>query len=90
MNKGFGGKQPILRDGWFDNGAGRITQSINFFNDKNQWTPKGTQRILEKPRLWPAKRLNLCCPKPKCLNCQVAADCEICVKGHKCDTGKIP
>ena len=36
MNKGSGRKQPILRDGWFDNGAGRITQSMNSFNDKNQ------------------------------------------------------
>ena len=28
MNKGCGGKQPILRDGWFDNGDGCLAQSM--------------------------------------------------------------
>ena len=37
MNKGCGGKQPILRDKWFDNGDGCLAQSMNFLNDKNQW-----------------------------------------------------
>ena len=37
-----------------------------------------------------AKRLNLECLKPKCFNCKVAANCEICEKGHKYDSCKIP
>ena len=48
MNKGCGGKQPILRNGWFDQGGTRITQPMNFLNDKNQWVQKGIQKVLEE------------------------------------------
>ena len=63
---------------------------MNFLNDKNELVPKGIQQILEERGLWPAKKLNLSCLKPKCLNCQVSAECKICVKGHKCNTCKGP
>ncbi len=54
---------------------------INFLNKKTQWTQKRIQKVLEEKRLGLAKKLNLSCPKPKCFNCQVAADYKIRVKG---------
>lgn len=90
MNKGSERKQLILRNEWFDNEDGCIIQSMNFLNNKSQWTQKEIQRILEEQRLRPAKGLNLCCFKPKCFNCQIATNCKICIKGYKCDTYKIP
>lgn len=41
-----------------------------------------------KRQLWPQQGLKLECPKPKCFNCKVMANCKICIKGHKCDTCK--
>ena len=79
MNKGYGGKQPVLRNGWFYQGDHCIMQSMNFLNENNQSTQKSIQKILEERELWPARGLNLSCPKPKCFNCQVAAECKICV-----------
>ena len=90
MNKGYGGKQPVLRNGWFYQGDHCITQSMNFLNENNQSTQKIIQKILDERELWPAKGLNLSCPKPKCFNCQAAAECKICVRGHKYDTCKVP
>ncbi len=46
---------------------------------------KEVKRVLEKQQLWPVKGFNLECFKPKYFNCQIAADCKICVKSHKCD-----
>lgn len=43
---------------------------------------------MEEQQLWPTRGLNLECSKPKCFNCQVAADCKIYIKGHKCDLCK--
>lgn len=48
--------------------------------------PKKIPKILEK---MPQMGLKLSCLKPKCFNCQVAAECKTCVKGHKCETCKI-
>ena len=90
MNKRSGRKQPILRNGWFDQENDCIAQPINFLNEKNQWTQKGIQKVLEERRLWPAKGLNLSCPKSKCFKCQVTADYKTYVKGYKCKTCKIP
>ena len=90
MNKGIGGEQPQLRNGWFNRGDVEIDQPMNFQAANGQWTQKGIQKILEEQNLWPVKGLRLECPKPKCFNCQVAADCEIRVKGHKCDLYKTP
>lgn len=90
MNKGSGGKQPVLRDGWFDQDSVRIIHPMNFQQENGQWIQKGIQRVLEERQIWPVGGRKLSCPKPKCFNCQVAADCKICVKGHKCDTCKTP
>ncbi len=86
INKGPGGKQPILRNGWFDQEGVQITHSMTFCNEKGEITQKGVQKVLEKREVWPTGGLNLSCPKPKCFNCQIASECKICVKGHKCDT----
>ncbi len=85
MNKGIGGKQARLRDGWYYEDGVRKVQPMNFQDIDGSWTQKRVQRVLKKRKLWPAKGLNLGCPKPKCFNCQVAADCKICVKSHRCD-----
>lgn len=54
---------------------------MSFLNDKNKLVSKKIQQILEEKGLWPAKWLDLSCPKPKYFNCQVSAECKICVKG---------
>lgn len=90
MNKGIGGQQPQLRNGWFDCGNIRVDQPMNFQEPNGQWVSKDIQKVLEEQNLWPAKGLKLECTKPKCFNCQVVADCKICVKGHKCDLCKTP
>ena len=90
MNKGVGGKQAQLRNGWFERGEVRVEQPMNYNEVNGQCIPKGIQRVLEERNLWPSRGLNLECPKPKCFNCQVTAECKICVKGHKCELCKIP
>lgn len=83
MNRGTGGQQAQLRNGWFiDNGI-VINQPMSFQGPDGKWIQKGIQKV------WPAKSLKLECTKPKCFNCQVVADCKICIKGHKCDPCKI-
>lgn len=89
MNKGTRGQQAQLRNGWFiDNGV-VINQPMNFQRPDGKWIQKRIQKVLEERGLWPAKGLKLECTKPKCFNCQVVADCKICIKGHKCDPCKI-
>ena len=90
MNKGPGGKQPILRNGWFNCENIRISQPMYTVDAQGKKIPKGIQKILEERGIWPEKGLKLSCLKPKCFNCQVAAECKICVKGHKCETCKVP
>ena len=51
---------------------------------------KKTPKILEKRGIWPQKKLKLSCLKLKCFNCQVVAECKICIKGHKCEICKVP
>ncbi len=69
MNKKCGGKQSILQNRWFHQEDICITQLMNFLNEKNQKTQKELQKVLEERRLWPAKKLNLSCLKPKRFNC---------------------
>ena len=88
MNKGIGGKQPQLRNGWYNLNGVRTVQPMSFQDEDGKWVQKGVQRILKERQLWPIRGLNLECPKPKCFNCQVAADCKTCIKGHKCNLCK--
>lgn len=59
-------------------------QPMSFQNSRGQWIQKGVQKVLEERNLWPIGGLNLECPKPKCFNC------ELCIRGHKCDSCKTP
>lgn len=63
---------------------------MNFQDNHGLLTPKGIQKILEERNLWPIRGLKLECVKLKCFNCQLVAECKICVKGHKCDSCKVP
>lgn len=90
MNKGPGGKQSWLRNGWFEKDGMQVEQSMSFQEMNGQFTQKGVQRVLEERSLWPHKGLNLEYPKPKCFNCEVAANYKICEKGHKRDSCKAP
>lgn len=63
---------------------------MNYKKINDQCIPKKIQGVLEKRNLWPSGGLNLECPQSKCFNCQVAAECKICIKGHKCELCKIP
>lgn len=89
MNKEIERKQSQLCNGWFDHDGTHIIQPMSF-QDNSQWKPKKIQQILEEQNFWPTGGLNLECPKPRCFNCQVAADCKNCVKKHKCDLCKAP
>ena len=90
MNKGPGGRQPWLRNGWFKKDGIQIEHSMSFQKRNGHHTQKGIQRVLEERNIWPYKGLNLECSKPKCFNCEVAANCKICEKGNKCDSCKAP
>ena len=48
MNKSSRGKQPVLRNNWFEKEGTRIAQPMSFLNDKNELGPKGIQQILEE------------------------------------------
>lgn len=90
MNKSSGGKQAWLRNGWYEKDNAQIEQPMSYQTVTGQWIQKGVQRVLEERGLWPRGGLNLECSKPKCFNCEVATNCKICVKGHKCDLCKAP
>ena len=84
MNKSSSGKQVWLRNGWYEKDNAQIEQSMSYQTVTSQWIQKGIQWVLEKSGLWPYGALNLECYKPKCFNCEVAANCKICVKRYKC------
>lgn len=91
MNKGIGGKQPFLRDGWFDKEGQRQLQSMTFLGPDSLPeiivpVQKGVQMVLEERGLWPTKGLNLVCPTPECTNCQAMAKCKACIKGSRCSS----
>lgn len=85
INKGPGGKQVKLRNGWYVDRMGMYhIQSMWYLGSKGEQILKGIQRVLTERGLWPATGLNLECPKPKCYNCQMMADCKLCIKGTRC------
>jgi hypothetical protein len=93
INKGEGGQQPILRDGWYKDGDTLIRQEM-FYTITNPATgivekvPKGIQRILEERKQWPAEGRNLECKPPRCEYCSGLVNCRNCIKGKRCDTCK--
>lgn len=93
MNKGEGGQQPLLRDGWYLNDQGLIVSQPMYYIEEDPATglvqkiPKGIQRVLEERKLWPSAGLLLECPKPRCKECASAlASCRDCIKGTKCES----
>ena len=91
MNKSSGGKQALLRDGWFETEDGlRHSQQMSYLAQDGTLVPKGIQQVLEERHLWPALGLNLECPKPKCHHCRSMVDCKSCIKGSQCQGCKIP
>ena len=67
-NKDVGGKQPQLRNGWYNLNGVQIIQPMNFQDEERKWIQKRVQRLLKKRQLWPTRGLNLECPKPKYFN----------------------
>lgn len=51
--KKVGGKQPWLRNGWFQKNGIRIIQPIFFQKADSTLVQKGVQRVLEERNLWP-------------------------------------
>ena len=51
MNKGVGGKQAQLRNGWFERGEVWIKQSMNYNKINGYYIPKRIQRVLEERNL---------------------------------------
>lgn len=51
---------------------------------------KKASKVFKERNIWPAKGLKLSCPSPKCLDCHIAVDCKLCVKGTQCERCKNP
>jgi len=95
MNKGEGGNQAILRDGWYKNGDTFILQQM-FYEIVDPSTgitskiPKGIQKVLEERDLWPKEGLILECSQPRCSDCSDTQKCKNCTKGTRCEGCKTP
>lgn len=95
MNKGDGGGQHLLRNGWYHNGSVIVVQEM-FFTKADPSTgiiarvPKGIQRVLEERKLWPSNGMILECPRKKCSKerCQNLLKCKGCIKGSRCESCK--
>lgn len=81
MNKGTGGQQAQLCNGWYKVSNVLHEQLMLFQDPQGKWIQKGIQRVLEERNLWPIRGVNLECSRPKCFNCQVASECSACTKG---------
>ena len=88
MNKGPGGKQPQLRNGWYYSDGIRCEQAMSSLEPNGSWKPKGIQQVLKERNLWPTDGLNLECPKEKCHHCRAVLECTNCVKGTRCELCK--
>lgn len=82
INKKVGGQQLWLRSRWFEEKKERQIQPMAFQNKNEIWCQKKIQKILEEKSLWPQQGLKLKWVKPKCFNCEVAANCKVCIRGH--------
>lgn len=90
MSKGSGGKQVFLRDGWYLQDGLRVSQKMYTENTDGTRCQKGIQRVLEERNLWSTKGLKLTCPSPKCFDCQLAAECKLCVNETRCEGCRNP
>ncbi len=93
MNKGEGGQQPLLRNGWYKDGDVVVEQEMFFTREDpatgtNCKVPKGIQRVLEERGLWPDRGLLLECAKPTCEPCSQMLRCKDCIKGIRCESCK--
>lgn len=92
MNKSTGGKQPFLRNSWFEKDGQRHVQSMTFLDpssvisDTPVLVQKDVQMILQERGLWPAKGLKLVCAAPECLTCQTFAKRKAYTKGSRCSS----
>ncbi len=87
MNEKPCGEQVNLRTCWYIDQMGMyLIQSMCYLMSKRKQIPKGIQEVLTERGLWPATELNLECSKPKCYNCQIIADCKLCIKVSQCLT----
>lgn len=96
MNKGPGGQQLFLRDGWFEIESQRHSQPMSYIKSKDTilensqtqpvFVQKDVQMILKEQGLWPTKRFKLVCPILECLTCQATAKCKVCIKGSQCNS----
>jgi hypothetical protein len=91
MNKGTGGQQPLLRDGWYHDGDSFVMQQmydnkVDPITGAVEKVPKGIQKILEERKLWPSGDLRLECDPPRCDECQKRQNCKDCTKGTRCDS----
>lgn len=58
---------------------------MSFQKKDGTWCQKRIQQVLEERKLWLQKGLKLECPKSKCFNCEVMANCKNCIKGYRWD-----
>ncbi|CAG8684654.1 6645_t:CDS:2 [Cetraspora pellucida] len=68
MNLSSGGKQPVMRNGWFiDETEKKYVQLIvfpnNYQKEKLRGKQKGLRQVLEEQKLWPAEKVLLVCKK---------------------------
>ncbi|RPB06967.1 hypothetical protein P167DRAFT_477251, partial [Morchella conica CCBAS932] len=68
MNKGPGGEQPHMRDGyWYNENREKVIQYMNYSQDDEgiplnfRGQPKGLQKVLEERGIWPKECLYLDC-----------------------------
>ena len=97
MCLGEGHRQSFLRPGWHQHPvSGTIVNQPMW-----TWEPdplgipgamkrvqKGIKIVLQERGLWPESGLLLECKKPKCDTCKGMADCQMCVKGTRCESCK--
>jgi hypothetical protein len=90
MNKGPGGQQPFLRNGWYVKDGVRIEQEMHTVMSGGVKLQKCIQLVLQERQIWPAKGIRLECPKQRCPKCADQSGCRTCVKGTRCESCKRP
>ena len=91
MNKGEGGEQPLLRNGWYHDDNRVVIQEMFYMLLREplfKYLHKGIQKVLEERKLWPSKGMLLECPRQRCSKepCQNSLRCKACIKGSRCQS----